>query len=528
VFEDSMRRRSVNRGLASAAASLVGLPTSVVAGPSTLRIGLAAPPTTLDPHLESTLPNNALAAHLFDSLVVNDAQLTSMPGLAASWRVLDDTHWRFTLREGVVFSDGTPLTVDDIVASFERAATIPSTVSFRTYTRSIKSVTPEGGSGLIIETIAPDPLLPNSVSRIRIISAKAARAPSSDFDNGKVTLGTGPFVLKDYVPGNRVALVRNARYWGTPPPWTEVILQIVTDKAARVAALLAGNVDLIEQMPYQGIARLANDPRFHVIRAPSTRLVYLGMDQFRAVSPFVRDRAGKPLPGNPLKDRRVRRALSLAIDRQSLVAKVMEGNAAVASQFLPQGAPGTSPAIEPVPHDPTGAKALLAEAGYPDGFQLTLHGPNDRYVNDAKIVQAVAQMLTRVGVVTQVHVMPWSMYLAKQGEFSLFLASWGANTGETSNPMLAIVATPDKSAGMGVANAGRYSNPDVDRLLLRAKQTLDDTTRNMLLAEASTLVFNDHAILPLHHEMVILGARTGIDYTPRADQATLALGVRPA
>jgi peptide/nickel transport system substrate-binding protein len=251
------------------------------------------------------------------------------------------------------------------------------------------------------------------------------------------------------------------------------------------------------------------------------------MDQKRDVTPFITNKEGKPLVANPLRDLRVRQALDCAINRQALVERVMEGNAVAASQFLPTGGPGTAPGLEPTRYDPERAKALLAQAGFPQGFRLTMHGPYDRYVNDSRIVQAVAQMLTRVGIETKVEVMPWTVYAGRNvaGEFSVFLASWGVNTGETSNPLSAIVATQDKPAGLGISNDAGYSNPAVDAKLKQALHTMDDTARNALLGEACANAFHDAAILPLHHEVTVWGARKDISYATRADQYTLATGI---
>jgi peptide/nickel transport system substrate-binding protein len=495
----------------------------------TLRIGMSAPNTTFDPHLQSNAPNNAVATHIFDTVVNNDENSRSAPGLATSWRVLDDNHWEFELRPNVRFSDGTPLTPEDISVSIDRATTIPSTASFRTYTRSIKAITsPEPGK-LLVETKTPDPLLPNSLSRVRIISARFKDAPSSDFNAGRAAIGTGPYVFREYVPGSRIVLAANPNSWGPRPPWSDVVIRIVTDPGARLAALLSGDLDLIEQVPYEGIDRVNKDPRFQIVRGVSSRFVYLAMDTSRDVTPFITDMEGKPLPKNPLKDRRVRQALSIAINRQAIVDRVMEGNAIAASQFLPPGAPGTSPDVKPAPYDPNKAKAMLAEAGYPKGFRLTIHGPNDRIVNDSKIVQAAAQMFARIGIETRVEVMPWSVYSNKNNtnEFSVSLNSWGVNTGETSNPMLALVATANPSAGTGASNSGRYSNPELDAKLTEAMKTLDEAKRNKLLSEASEIVFTDQALLPLHHEMLVVAARKGLTYTTRADQYTLAMDVKP-
>lgn len=529
MFENDLHRRTVLKTMLGGFVSLplVGLPGVSLAQTKTVRIALSAPPTTVDPHLQSNAPNNALATHIFDSVVTNDPQSKSVPGLAVSWKTIDDTHWEFELRPGVTFSDGSPLTPEDIIVSFNRATTIESVASFKTYTKSIKSMTGDGNK-LVVETKTPDPLLPNSMSRIRIISAKHKDSPSADFNNGKAAIGTGPFVLESYVPGNKVVLKRNDRYWGEKLPFEQVELQVISDDAARLAALLSGGVDLIEEMPYNGIQKVESSKDFHIVRGVSSRVVYLAMDQHRDQSPFIKDKSGQPLDKNPLKDTRVRKALSMAINRAGIVKQVMEGNAQPASQFLPKGAPGTSDKIDVETYDAAAAKALLAEAGYPDGFQLTMHGPNDRYINDAKIVQAVAQMFTRIGVQTTVDVMPWSVYSAKNsaGEFSLSLSSWGVNTGETSNPIVATVATASKEKGLGGSNSGRYSNPKVDEMLATALGTLDDAKRNAILADICTIVFEDHAVLPLHHEAVVVATRNGVDYTTRADQYTMAMGVR--
>jgi peptide/nickel transport system substrate-binding protein len=334
-------------------------------------------------------------------------------------------------------------------------------------------------------------------------------------------------VLKEYVPGARIVLTRHDRWWGPRLPWSEVHLRIATDDGARLASLLAGELDIIEALPSQGAERVSADPRFHVIGGISGRIVYLGFDHLRDDTPFVAGPDGAKLGRNPLKDARVRQAISLAINQQALHERVMEGKSVIASQFLPNGRFGTSDALKPSPYDPDRARALLKEAGYPNGFRLTVLGPNDRFINDAKIVQAVAQFLTRIGIQTQAEAGPWSVYTKRtaQREFSFYLASWGVNTGETSNPLKAVLATYDRAAGMGAANGGRYSNPEVDKRLAEALQTMDDAKRGSLLAEASRIAFEDVAIIPLHHEVAVWAARQGITYETRADQYTLAMGV---
>ncbi|WP_338665741.1 ABC transporter substrate-binding protein [Pararoseomonas sp. SCSIO 73927] len=493
----------------------------------TLRIGMAAPNTTLDPHLLSNAPNNAVATHLFDSLTVNDHASRSQPGLAESWTRQDDTHWTFRLREAR-FSDGSPFTAEDAIASIRRATDIPSAASFRTYTRSISAMSAPDPRTLLVETRAPDPLLLNSIGRVRIIRAALAGASSAEFNAGRAVIGTGPYALREYVPGNRIVLERNASWWGGATPWARVELRVVTDDAARLAALLAGDLDIIEAVASGNTERVRADSRLHAISGISSRFVYLALDQVNEVSPFVTGLDGRPLERNPFKDLRVRQALSLAINRQAIVERTMEGQAVAASQFLPKGGPGTDPALEVPAFDPNRARALLAEAGYPRGFRLTVSGPNDRYINDAKIVQAVAQMFTRIGIECRAETMPWSTYAGRNSQRtvdSCHLGAWGVNTGETSNPMSALVATEDRAAGLGISNGGRYSNPEVDRRLKEALRTMDDAGRNALLAEASGIAFRDVALIPLHHEVSVWAAKKGIGYVTRADQYTLATGV---
>lgn len=528
------RRAAIKLAMTSAALTLpvAGRIDPVWGQESTaLRIGVAAPATTLDPHAQNNGANNALASHIFDSLVVNDEKSQSQPGLAESWKALDDTHWEFTLRDGVKFSDGTPLGFEDVKVSIERATNIKSTSSFKAYTRNVNAILPgDGPNKLIIETKTPDALILNSLSRIRIISAKFKDSPTADFDSGKVAIGTGPFIVKEYIPGNQTTLIRNENYWGRKPDWATVTLRIVSDSGARIAGLLSGDLDIIENVPAEAVDRIKGSSNLHLVTGVSSRVVFMAFDFGHQVTPFASDKSGRPLAKNPFLDPKVREAFDYAINRQAIVERVMSGQATVAAQWLPAGAPGTSEKLTPASYDPNKAKALLAEAGFPNGFKLTVHGPNDRYINDAKIVQAIAQMLTRIGIETTVEVLPWSVYSTKiaNNEYSFFLASFGVNTGETSNPMVATCATYNTETGMGAVNFGRYSNADLDAKLKQALPVLEPAKRNALMAEASDIAFDDRAILPLHFEGLILAAKKSVNYVTRADQYTLAMGVTKA
>jgi len=491
---------------------------------TTLRVAMAAAPTSLDPVYANQGANNPWSAYLFDPLVWRDAKSVSTPGLAVSWTPTDDTHWEFKLREGVKFSDGSDFSADDVIATINRVRSSDSVSSFQLYAKTIKTMTAPDPLTVVFETTAPDPLFHNSMSRIFVIPKSLETVPVADFDSGKSMVGTGAYIYDSYSPGAAMVMHANRQYWGRQSDWDKVVLSAITDSAARLAALLSGDVDLIESPPYEALERIDSNASTHVVSGVSGRIVLLSMDQYRDVSPYITDNNGQPLTANPLKDKRVRLALAKAIDRKAIVERVMSGYAVAASQFLPTGADGTAPGAEPIALDVDGARKLLADAGYPEGFQLTIHGPTDRDVNTPKIVQAIAQMFTRVGVRTAVQVMPWNVYATgiDTADYSMSINSWGVNTGETSNPMTSMVATFDHDTGFGPRNTGRYSNPDVDKLLKQALQTVDADKRNALLSQASRLVIDDTGVIFLHHEAVVVGAAKAVNYETRVDQYLLA------
>jgi len=329
--------------------------------------------------------------------------------------------------------------------------------------------------------------------------------------------------------GDRIELARNDAYWGEKAPWDRVTFRIITSDPTRVASLLAGEVRAIENVPTNDLAKLTGNKDLAIYRTVSVRLMYLHLDTARDKTPFATDKAGKPLEKNPLRDLRVRRAMSKAINRQALVERVMEGAAVTSGQLMPENFFGFTPTLKPEPYDPEGARKLLAEAGYPDGFGLTLHAPNNRYVNDEQIAQAIAQLLARVGIQTRVDAMPASVYFSRGSklEFSFLLVGWGADTMEASSPLKALLATFSKDKGMGTANRGRYSNSKLDAVLEQALATVDDPKREKLLQQATEIGVGDLGIIPLYHQHNLWAARRGIVYEARADERTFAHEFKP-
>jgi peptide/nickel transport system substrate-binding protein len=498
-----------------------------------LTIGLASEPTAIDPHFHNLGPNNAMSRHIFDRLILQNELQQLEPGLAVSWEPIDDLTWEFKLREGVKFHDGSDFTADDVVCTWDRAPDVPnSPSSFATYTKG-KSVEKIDDYTVHFKTEAPYPLMGNDVSTVTIVSDEVGcAATTAEYNDGKAAVGTGPFKFVSYKPGDSIVLERNDEYWGEKPIWSTITFKPISSGPARVAALLAGDVDLIASVPTTDVTTLEKNEDVSLSQGVSNRVIYLHLDHDRADSPFVKANGGGPID-NPLQKLEVRKAISMAINRDAIVDRVMEGIAIKAGQLLPEGFFGVSSKLQPVDYDPDGAKELLTAAGYPDGFELTIHGPNDRYINDAKIAEAIGQMLTRIGIKTTVETMPRSVYFGRASkggpndtpEFSFILVGWGAGSGEASSPLKSLIATFTPDKGWGSSNRGRYSNADFDALLETALSTVDDAKRQDLLAEATEMAIEDVAIIPTHYQVSTWGTRKGLSYLPRTDEYTLAIGV---
>jgi peptide/nickel transport system substrate-binding protein len=520
-------------------AGLLPLAFSAPASAQELKIGLASEPTSMDPHFHNLGPNNAMRRHIFEGLVAQDAEQKVQPELAASWRALDDTTWEFKLRPGVKFSNGIEFSAKDVIYTICRVPTVENSPSSFTFAvRNFTSVEAPDPQTVVIKTGTPLPLVPNNLATIGILSAQAnggenvkyraggceglgTPPKSADFNDPAKAIGTGPYKLANYTRGTSIILERNDSYRGRAPHWAKVTFRPMSSQGARVAGLLAGDVDFIENPPIQDFERIKN-AGFQIAEGLSNRIIYIHLDQFQ--DPNWKTPGVKGTDKNPFLDKRVREAVSKAINRQAIVDRIMGGHAKAAGELLPYPLFGATKDFPIEKYDPEAAKKLLAEAGYPNGFEVTLGSPNDRYINDEKIAQAVAQMLTRVGIKTNVDAMTASTFFTRRNkfEFSMYLAGWGADSGEMSNSMNSLVVTLQPDKGLGPTNRGRYSNKRVDELVVKAMATVDDAARERLLQEASKLAMSDYGIIPLHFEVTPWAFKKGLSYRPRVDQYTLA------
>jgi peptide/nickel transport system substrate-binding protein len=492
-----------------------------------LRIGVEAGPTSLDPHFASLITNIAYARHVFQPLVEQDARQALRPAIARSWRVVDDTTWELELDPNARFSDGRPVRAEDIAFTIARAGDVPnSPSSFRYATRPVAAVESVGPHTIRLRTNTPFPLLLNQLALVMVVPKRDGLTTAA-FNDGSAMIGSGPYRLVSWQPGQPVRYARNDAFAGAAPAFATVEFRPIPNAGARVAALQAGDVDLVEIVPPEQFARFRADARFAVAESPSNRLLVLTLDSGREESPHVRAPDGAPLR-NPLRDARVRRALSIAINRDALVSRTLQGQAVAAGDLGPAGYFGTSPDMTPPPYDPDAARRLLAEAGFPRGFAVQLNGPNDRFVNDEQVVQAIAQFWTRVGVQSTVEVKPRGVWLseAAQLRYSVNLAGFSPNP-EVLGMLETQVHSWDTALGLGTANRGRFSNRDIDAIIQRARATMDNAARERLTQEATRRALRDEtALIPLYFQVNTWAMRRGVAYEARTDEMTLAFSAR--
>ncbi|HEX2115322.1 MAG TPA: ABC transporter substrate-binding protein [Alphaproteobacteria bacterium] len=513
----------------------IGLLVGLISAPGFARdltIGLASAVTAIDPHFHFTGANMSMSRHFFDPLILQDEERRLRPGLAVSWRAIDPTTWEFRLRTGVKFHDGSDFTAEDVRYTLWRAINVPNNPgSFEVYIRNVKEAIVVDSHTIRLKTERPYPQLPADMSTFGIISHRIADfATTKDFASGKAMIGTGPLKFAEWVPGDRIVAVRNDSYWGERVAWDKVTFRYMNNNPTRVAALLSGQVDIIEQVPSTDIPTLGKREDVNLYRKTGNRLIHIQLDSHREKSPYITDKAGNPLASNPFKDARVRLAVSKAINRQAIVDRTLNGAGFPAGQVMPDGYYGTSPKVKPEAFDPEGAIRLLTEAGYPNGFAVVLHGPNDAYEQDEQVCMAVAQMLSRVGIAVKVETMPRGI-LGKRSaalDTSMHLAGFTSDTGEAASALRNLVSTHSIEKGRGIANRGRYSNPRFDQMLEDALMVLDDEKREDQIQKATEFVMADVPFVPLYLQVPSWGVRKGLAYAPRADGYMLAHRVMPA
>ena len=487
---------------------------------------------TSDPYSQNESFTNLFAQQVHDSLVMRDKQLRIVPGLATSWVQVNPTTWRFNLRQGVRFHDGTPFTADDVVFSFTRASHANSQI--RQY--AIPVGKPRKIDDHTVEFVQekPNPITLEHATSVFIMSKawseKNKVTIPLDFKNREETFaarnanGTGPFMLVSREPGIKTVLKRNPNWWGTfEGNVTDIVYTPIGSDATRVAALLSGEVDFILDPPPQDMNRIKSAKDVRLIEGVENRVVFFGFDQQRDQLLYSNVKGS-----NPFKDVRVRRAVYQAIDIEALRSKTMRGAALPTGGITPSILASNPDAEKRLAYDPNRARQLLTEAGYPNGFEVTLDCPNNRYINDEEICVAVAAMLARVGIQTKVTAQPRATYFPKLEKFdtSFYMLGWGGAVTDAQTTLDPVLRTFDKASGKGGFNYGRYSNPKLDALIDEAAVEMNPDKRRELIRQALAEHNAQVHHVPLHRQVIPWAARANVTVVHRADNWPLAEWIR--
>ncbi len=494
-----------------------------IANAQTLRIGNQGDALSLDPHSLNESLQLSVTGNVYEGLIGRGKNLEMIPLLATSWKQTSPNVWRFELRKGVKFHDGTPFTADDVVFTMARAAGDGS--DMKSYTNEIKEVRKISDHVVEFETKAPFPILPDVLALVYIMSKKWSEdnQATKPVDRRKGienaasfrANGTGPFRVRERQPGVKTTFARNPGYWGSiESNLTEVVYTPIGNDATRVAALLSGEIDVMEPVPLQDVARVNASGKAKVMQAPELRTIFLGMDQSRDELQFSSVK-GK----NPFKDKRVRQAFYQALDIEGIKKTVMRGASAPTGLMVGPGVNGFfAEQNKRLPFDVEAAKKLMADAGYGAGFDVTMNCPNDRYVNDGEICQAVAANLSRIGVKINLQAETKGTYFPKilRRDTSFYMLGWTSSTYDAHNVLNALIRCANPN-GAGQFNLGSYCNPKIDELTVKIQSETDKSKRDAMIKEAFQMHQDDIGHLPLHQQALAWGVGSKVKLVQKAD-----------
>ena len=512
-----------SRLVATCLAATLGL-SSLPAAAATFRWANDGDANSMDPYTRSETFLLTFTQNFYDPLVRRDKDLKVEPALAESWEQPNDTTWRFHLRHGVKFHDGTPFTADDVVFSYNRVIAPGSQLNG--YMQAVTGVKKIDDFTVDFITKVPDPIFLQEITSWGIMSKAWCEANHAEQamdltkkDENFATRhenGTGPFVLDDREPDRRTTMHAFPGWWDKMPGnLDKVEFNVISNAATRVASLLSGDIDMMYTVPPQDVPRLQSNADLKVLETPELRTVFLGFDQSRDEL-LKSDVKGK----NPFKDVRVRRAFNEAVDIKAIQSRVMRGESHPTGLMYGPGVNGWTEASDVrYPYDPADAKKLLADAGYPNGFGVTLDCPNDRYINDEAICQAVTAMLARIGVRVTLNAQTRLKYFAEISNpdyhTSFYMLGWTPNTYDALNSLFNLAGT--RNGTRGIFNDGGYSNPKFDALLDQIAVQTDPAKRQAEILDASQILKDDAAFMPLHQQVVVWAARKTVDLVEQAD-----------
>jgi peptide/nickel transport system substrate-binding protein len=510
------------------AASALALALAMPAAAKTFKWANDGDTSSLDPYVLNETFLLSFTGNIYEPLVRRDGNLKLEAALASEWSNPSPTLWRFKLRQGVKFHNGNAFNADDVVFSYNRARADGSNI--KSYFSSVKEIRKVDDFTVEMETSVPNPILVDELANWYIMDKEWSEANNTtkpaDLTKKEESFatrnanGTGPFILKTREVEVKTTLGPNPNWWDKAKHnLTDVQFSVVKNPATRVSALLAGDLDMIYNVPPQDQDRIAKTQGLKVLITPETRIVYLGFDSLR---PELLDSSVKGK--NPFKDVRVREAFYRAIDSEALKTKVMRGESAPTALMVATMIKGYDKSLDQRPsYDPKKAKELLAAAGYPNGFEVGLDCPNDRYVNDEKLCVAAATMLSQIGIKVNLKAQTKSLYFAKilapKFETSFFLLGWTPATYDAHNMIQNLAYCRKEGQTKGLFNVGGWCNPKVDELSDKILVETDQAKRTAMMQDVLKTMRDEFAYIPLHQQTVVWASKASIDIVQRADNA---------
>lgn len=518
-----MKKRTARSLIASSIIAGVAASISLTsASAETFKWAGSTDPQTMDPHAVNSAPVLGFLNNVYEGLVRRNKSMRIEPALAESWEALGSNGWRFKLRQGVTYHDGSAFTAEDVLFSYQRASSEEADV--RSWFSPVSEVIVQDDYTIDFMTKAPNPLFPDSIANFMIMDktwteANDAARPSKEAENfaTRNVNGTGAFMLASRDPGVKTTLKPFANWWDElESNITEAIFTPIGESSTGMAALLSGEIDFIAPIPLQNVPQMKGRDGFTVHEGVEARVIMFGFGHEADALKYSDETKDK----NPFQDVRVRQAIYQAIDVNALTSKVMRGTAEPVSQLVSKEMRAYSTGLaDRLPFDPEASKALLAEAGYPDGFSFGLMCPNDRYINDEAICRAAASMLAKIGVDAKLSTMPVRAYWPelRADNFDMYLLGWSPGTFDAEHPIRFLASTPNSEKKLGSWNFGGYSNARVDELLPMIQTEVDDTKRQALVDEAHKLIQDEVAYVPMYVQPLIWATKDNISLTQRTD-----------
>jgi len=481
--------------------------SSSLAMAQSIVVALDTPPRTMNPHGSDADSNLSIMSNLFEGLLQLKADGTFVPALAERYEHPDLLTWKFYLRKGVAFHNGNAFDVKDVKFSFERLSD-PEVSEFINTGKSIASIEIIDDYTVVIKTKDPTPWFANNLHQLYIMDKESTEARDPG-EVGTKPIGTGAYKLVEWVKGSYLKFEANEDYWEGAPPIKNVELRPITESSTRFAALVSGQVEVVTGVPVELYEKVVQNPNLEVISRPARRAIFLALTNE---------------PETPMADIRVRKAIYMAINEDEIIEKIMRGHAQPAAQIVDPATIGHNPDLERIPYDPEKAKELLKEAGYEGGFELTLAGPNDRYVQDEKIAEAVVKYLAKVGIKASLDVKPKSIFFPEVTEgmkYDFYLIGWFDGAFDMGRTYFKLIHTRDEEKGYGAWNGTGFSDPDIDKLLESTADIVDQEERRQTLQNLNKMALEEKiAWIPLHYQQDIYAIQKGkgVNFTPRPDR----------